>query len=161
MYLQSLIYDIMKRIISTLLICSMLLTSCTTTHKVSLRDEFVKQYVGLHHNEIIRILGAPSREAQDGLGGIILVYEDLIIKTKGGTVYTKYYSAVDTASAVNKLYTNLCLDANGVCYDVLTNRTMIVKEENKEGTRALLFTTIVAVLAGIGALIGTTLTRHK
>ena len=145
----------MKRFISTLLICSMLLTSCAPTHKVSLRDEFVKQYVGLSHNEIIRILGAPSRETQDGLGGIILVYEDLIIKSQGGSFRTKYYSGTDVTSGVNKLYTNLCLDANGICYDVLTNRTMSVKEENK----AVIFTAIICVLAGIGALIATSVTR--
>ena len=66
----------MKKISASLLLFSVLLSSCTVTNFISMKDELTSKFIGMQQHEIIKMLGAPNRETSDGLDGVIMVYED-------------------------------------------------------------------------------------
>lgn len=49
--------------------------SCSTTQKVYYNPTVIDSYVGATHQEIVEILGAPTREVSDGGSGYCLIYE--------------------------------------------------------------------------------------
>ena len=132
----------MKRFIASLVLCGVLLSSCTVTREVSMKDDLTKLFVGLKHHEIIKIMGAPSRETSDGLGGMILVYEDVVYES-----LTKHFGAssfINTTSSTS--YIHHYLNKEGTCYKIETNY-MKTKEDESASTTLGIIGTVFGVIA--------------
>lgn len=115
------------------------LSSCGTTY-VSVEPEANKTWVGKPHSEIVSTYGAPDREAEDGLGGKILIYEQGRVVETGvansaptygphfGGIYGFYYhmsEPINTSYTSEKTlevdYAHFFIDPQGICYQVKTN----------------------------------------
>ena len=93
----------MKKII-ILSIIVILLISC-----VSLRQQQLNTWLGVHKSELIRSWGPPNRTASDGKDGEILIYE----KTATRTFYN-YFGQLITQTITN--YTDMFVNNNGIIY---------------------------------------------
>ena len=134
-----------------ILIVVNLLLSCTTTKYVSMQSDYCKTYVGMSHNQIVSMLGAPDRETSDGLGGRILIYENFVQKSVATAENVNYYTRTYTPSVTTSTatsYTHIFIDSKSICYNVNTNHTKAVSERSAGKTVLLL----LSILAGAGLL---------
>lgn len=156
----------MKYIFVILLLVS--LSSCyTIRHTYSGNTH--QQCIGKSKNEILRIYGAPERIQDDGAGGSILVYEQLILTTfstanaagydRGATVGVDIYNmggkidasdsgAVQGSSindisqtSINKPNCMIFVNANNVVYDFKSNYGAFYKK-TKKLNKTLTFVTV-------------------
>ena len=108
-------------IIVGFIICAWM-TSCYTTQNVLLSSQELKEYyVGKTKQQLIQMMGPPTRETTDGGDGTILVYE----KNGGSTTkatYNEYLNTTYYNSTQNpNNYAWFYLDSKGVCTHVKTN----------------------------------------
>lgn len=119
-----------KKILS---ICAavLMLCSCSVSNVLFYKDNYVPvegrlndQFIGLGYADIVRANGAPTREASDGMGGIIYVYEESITEysaySREGVRNVPLYS--DAVAMTYRLYTEFYVDPDGMCYLVRSNR---------------------------------------
>ena len=133
----------MKKLIVILLIVSSLFTSCRTCSYVSLSQEYADKYVGLSHAQIVDYLGPPSREASDGKGGNILIYENLV-------AYHQKYKTKTYDTGKSEFYMNfihLYMTPDGICHKVDTNHEREVCESAPSGGFIALGVVLVAVIS--------------
>ena len=116
----------MKKLIAILLIVSSLFTSCRTCSYVSLSQEYNDLYIGLNYAQIVENLGPPSREASDGMGGNILIYENLMANHK--TSKSQNYDVGKSEFYMS--FIHLYMTPEGICHKVDTNHEREVCEEN-------------------------------
>ena len=135
----------MKRFIAALILCGILLSSCSATYEVSIKNDLTKLFVGLKHHEIIKIMGAPTRETSDGLGGLILVYED--VEYESISSFLKNSSVTNTKPIIG--YIHHYINKDGLCYNVETNYT-----KSKEDDSASIAMAIITSILGTAALVG-------
>ncbi len=141
----------MKNILALCLVCSLLLSSCTTTYQVSLEDDYTKRFVGMAYKDIVSQLGAPNRCESDGAGGTILVYENFQQQSIAiANPYTFLPTAV-SRSYTNTQYIQLYTNSENVCYKIKTNHTRIEKKPAPGRTAALIAGCVayVAILATV------------
>lgn len=148
----------MKKFTAFLILCSVLLSSCVTTYQVSLKEDLCKQFVGVTHNEIVRQMGAPNRQLPDGTGGTILIYEETIqhsVATASNVnpIARTYTPSVTTSSHTS--YVQFYINRNNTCYDVNTNKTKIITEQNpKAKKRGIIAGSILGALATCCLVVG-------
>lgn len=141
-----------------LLVTLFSLSSCyTTRHTYS--GNIHEQCIGKSKNEILRIYGTPERIQDDGAGGSILVYEQLIITTfsiaiaddydssaivgvdiynMGGKIDACLTGAVQGSSmneinqtSINKPNCKIFVNAHNVVYDFKSNYGALYKTTKK------------------------------
>ena len=138
----------MKRAIALLTLFGVLLSSCSTTYyTVSLKDELSSIFVGKKHSEVITTIGAPTREVSDGLGGTILVYEN--IKANSLT-YNFSQSISHTKTDIERGYIHCYINTDHTCYKIETNYTKALEKENTAG----LVWSIIGTILGVSAIAG-------
>ena len=99
------------------MLCSCM-TSCYTTQSVPLSSQELSQrYVGKTKQQLIQMMGPPTRETTDGGDGSILVYEanaGSTTKVKTTKVTDNYYiTRSNTTNQEN--YSWFYLNSKGVC----------------------------------------------
>ena len=151
----------MKRFL-ILIASAAMLCSCAVTQKlftspayVSAEPQLNARWQGSSYADIVRANGAPTRSAEDGLGGKIYVYEQ---------IYTVYDSesrksdisdriSTETTARTQRDFTEFYVDAGDKCYLVRSNAT--VQEGRRFSPVKTLFITefiIGSVLVAGGAI---------
>lgn len=122
--------------------------SCSSMIEVPVEPEANEYWQGKTHAEIIRTYGAPDREASDGAGGKIIIYETettTVTNYNNGPVYDGFYGFyyhmagpmnMSTRVETEVQYGHFYVGADGICYKVETNLTRQVdkkqyRKENK------------------------------
>ena len=126
----------MKKIL-LLLFTIIFACSCSTTYRAKLRDRDTNQYIGMTHQQLIQIHGAPVREMSDGGDGYILVFA-------GERVFS--YRASKYGGSVPEL--QCYMDADGRCY--------MIDTANIRSERAFSFgktILLLLVLSGLGIIV--------
>ncbi len=141
----------MKKFISFLVLCGVLLSSCSHVYQVSLKADLLKQFVGKKYNDIVRELGAPNRQMPDGSGGNILIYEETTQQSVATAHNINYMNRTYTpgmTTTSHTSYVQFYVDRNNTCYDVNTNKTKTVVEKNPKSKK-------VGIIVGsiLGALV--------
>ena len=139
----------MKKIIASLLLFSVLLSSCTVTNFISMKDELTSKFIGMQQHEIIKMLGAPNRETSDGLDGVIMVYED----SEAYSTTVMSYGYAFTRTRKNTEFLELYINKDKVCYDLNTNYT---RPEVETDAASTVFA-VIGGLLGAAALVGATI----
>lgn len=151
----------MKIRIFLTLILAALLSSCATIREITTVPRYSSAEPGLKANwlgasyaEIVVGNGAPSRVADDGLGGKIYIYEETSTVYNTVTREDVLNSVSSETTAENRReFTEFYVDANDICYNVRSNR------EVETGRRFSPFRTIfytgfgAAVVVGIAAAV--------
>ena len=101
-----------------LLLCVLQLTSCTTTQYVTV-NQHPYNFVGKTHQEVVMILGAPTREYSDGADGYILTFEGNKYVFSYGRKYVRNSDTMPTL--------NLYFNSDGVCTKGKVTNTEPVK----------------------------------
>lgn len=70
-------------------------------------------YVGKSYAQLIEEFGAPSRTTPDGLGGTILIYEDVTISSTG---YVSRYGSANMTSSKDVEFIHFYVDSSNNCY---------------------------------------------
>ena len=126
----------MKRFCFFMLIL-LLVTSCTSTYRVSMYPEISKSLIGRSHHSIVSAMGAPYRQTSDGAGGTILIYEDTTMHSIATAYNVNYYTGTYTPGVRTTSHTDyvyVYIHSQGKCYNVKTNLTKEVSEPNPVGT---------------------------
>lgn len=132
------------RIFASAVIATMALCSCSNMVQVSLEPDANAYWKGKTHSEIVQTYGAPDREASDGAGGMIIIYEqtETTVNTySNGPVYDGFYgfyyhmagpTSTEVSTEIN--YAHFYIGKDGICYKVCTNLTKEVdkKEFNEK-----------------------------
>ena len=143
----------MKRLLASVLLCCVLLSSCATTSQVSLQDDISRHFLGLKHNEIVMAMGAPTRETSDGATGKILIYEEVIPRdysAANANYIVRTYSPTVTGT---QSYVQFYIDKDNTCYNVITNYTKSVKTDNNQSVGVIILECLLgAVLGGLVGL---------
>lgn len=131
----------MKKVIFLLIsVASFLLASCSVTYE-SLEPYANKMWQGKTHAEIIQTYGAPTREVSDGMGGVILCYEqsravvNTTTDTPYGGLYGFYYhmaANTRTETTIETDFANFFIGKDKICYKVETNLKREVKDGDKK-----------------------------
>lgn len=160
--------------IATIVVVSCLLTSCSKTYmtyrQVSMLSDYTNMFVGKSHNDIVSALGAPDRQAPDGAGGSILIYEETTTTSTSNSVATAYNvnyfsktytpgTQTNTSVTQNTSYVHLFINKEGVCYNVKTNHQKTIAEEHERDREATkkywkIFGITMGASAGLGVIIG-------
>lgn len=114
----------------------LLACSCTTTYRAKLRSRETGLFVGMTHQELIQLFGAPVREMNDGGDGYILVFA-------GERVFS--YRASKFGGSVPEL--QCYMNANGRCYRIATANTTSDRAFSAGKTILLLL-----ILSGLGII---------
>lgn len=132
--------------------------SCSSISKLSHSasndfEEFSKQWEGTTHGDIVRAFGAPAREASDGEGGRILIYENIkhVTKTDVETYHGRFDPEIATTSNQDRSYREFFIDRDGKCYLVRTN----IPTSKTIWKKNILYTMAIAVPWAIAVVIGT------
>lgn len=142
---------VMKRfllIIVGIMLCTWM-TSCYTTQNVLLSSQELRErYNGKTRQEIIQMMGPPTRVTTDGGDGSILVYEEYVGSTTKVTstkvTDNNYISRYNTTSQEN--YSWFYMDSKGVCTNVKSNcLTKRAKAYNEKATVVLVTMSILTV----------------
>ena len=143
----------MKKFITSILLCSFLISSCSTTYLVSLQDDISKRFIGLKHSDIVMAMGAPTRETTDGATGKILVYEEIITKDISAAANANYIVRTYTPYATGlQSYVQFYIDKNNICYEVKTNYVKSVNEKKKNSVGMIILECLLGAI--IGGLVG-------
>jgi hypothetical protein len=118
----------MKRTI-TLLLFTLILVSCATTHRVRYSQKTLDGFVGKTHQELVEKLGAPTEQVSDGGEGYILVFE-------GSKELFKYSSTYATKSGTLPK-AQFFMNEDGVCQRVRADKTDSLRVTSVGGTIAL------------------------
>lgn len=118
--------------------CSFIVISILTTGCFSSRltpslieSSLTEKYVGQSSDVIISTWGAPIRTSPDGKGGTILVYEHNNFQ-KNSFISMPYVGTPDEDDEEEGLkgtYAQFFIDADGICYSVLTDLAYYKEEK--------------------------------
>ena len=140
----------MKKIVIVIVVGFMMcfwMTSCFTTQNVLLSNQEIRDYyVGKTKQQLIQMMGPPTRETTDGGDGSILVYESnggSTTKTTTTKVTDDYYiSRNKTTNQEN--YSWFYLNSKGICTSVKTNcLSKQAKAYDEKRTFLLVFSSMV------------------
>ena len=102
------------------------LSSCSILRS-GLQAPDTSYWYGKSRNAIMMSFGVPDREASDGAGGVVLVYEDIsTVTSKNGKKEKDYvtdepvYKSSESTYQVRR-FVEFFLDVDGSCYNVRTN----------------------------------------
>ena len=135
----------MKRVVALLTLLGVLFSSCSTTYTVSLKDDLSNIFIGKKHSEVIATMGAPTREVSDGLGGTILVYENV---EANSLTHHLSQSISYTKTRTQTEYIHCYINMENTCYKIDTNCT---KKAEKENTAGLVWS-IIGTILGVSAI---------
>ena len=127
---------VMKRIL-IILFFALLACSCTTTYKAKLRTESTRQYIGMSHQQLVQIFGAPAREMSDGGDGYILVFA-------GERVFS--YRASKFGGSIPEM--QCYMDADGRCKLI---KTANIKSERAFSAGKTIL--LLLILSGLGVIV--------
>lgn len=111
---------------------ALLLSSCSAIHNyvnmpvmIDAEPDLNAEWIGRPYSEIIRSYGAPTRTADDGIGGLIHVYEQLsttsTTTTSSNTTSITPSLTSETRTETHRQFTEFYVDSNNNCYLVRTN----------------------------------------
>ena len=126
------------------------LCSCSSYNNLSSSyktgtEYYNETYRGCSHADIVKVFGAPDRETSDGADGYILVYE-----TFHNSSYVDRFGYIENNTY--KRYIQFFMSADGICYNVRTNRNAPGNYSSAYSTIAAT-TGIIAGITGLGLLI--------
>ena len=135
------------------------LTSCGTMKTVSCASDYNEAFVGQSHNDIVTLLGPPTRQVTDGNGGLILCYEESIQHSTMVAENVNPYRGTYTPGVLTEnltSYVHFYINGKGSCYYVKTNHTKDVWVEANRGEKKAIWwvigcTSAVCLLALLGA----------
>lgn len=116
------------------LVVLLTMVSCSTTQRISRLSEYTATYVGKTHNDIVLMVGVPTRQVSDGAGGTILCYEESVQRTVATAENVNPISGTYTPGALTGTqtsYVNFYINKEGICYNVDTNHTKLVTVESE------------------------------
>lgn len=103
------------------------LSSCSILRSSQSQGPDTSYWYGKSRNAIMMSFGIPDREASDGAGGVVLVYEDISTVTSKNSKKEKnfvtdepVYESSETVSQIRR-YAEFFLDGENYCYNVRTN----------------------------------------
>ena len=103
------------------------LSSCSILRSSQPQAPDTSYWYGKSRNAIMMSFGIPDREASDGAGGVILVYEDIhTVTSKNSTKEKDYvtnepkYKSSETTSQV-RCFVEFFLNMDDSCYNIRTN----------------------------------------
>ena len=140
-FLRTIIHSNMRNfcLLNALLGMLVLFNSCgTTSHVLSMHDEYANLYVGRTYQDILLALGAPDRETSDGANGSVLIYEDEMTLTTTKATKENYNIHAGTyvpgsrsSSTTITSFLHLFINENKICYNLKTNHTKEVIEKRQ------------------------------
>lgn len=145
----------MKRFHRILMLFSALalLSSCSTVGKLftspsyePVEESLCDLWYGRPASELLEAYGIPDRQMEDGLGGSIFVYEEVLTEYaayNGGTGLN--HINTQTKALTYRNFTEFYLDQDLICYNVQSNRL----EENGRKFSPLKTLGITALLSGL------------
>ncbi len=103
------------------------LSSCSILRSSQSQVPDTSYWYGKSRNAIMMSFGIPDREASDGAGGVVLVYEDISTVTSKNSKKEKnfvtdepVYESSETVSQVRR-FAEFFLNMDDSCYNIRTN----------------------------------------
>lgn len=113
----------MKARIISLLIITLLASSCSLLRFQALEEEYNKTWTGRSYAEIVEEFGAPDRIVPDGKDGSIAVYEKFTTTTQTdvNTHFGYFDPDYTTTVSSDKIYKQFFIGSDDICYKVKSN----------------------------------------
>lgn len=157
-------FSLKKSPIAAVCAMVMLVSSCGSAKLVPAEEEYNNAWKGRTHAEIVQTYGAPNRSESDGQGGIILVYETVVISTTTSSNAGLGMYAPDhftSRSSSSEQYVHFFLDSNDYCYLVKTNKALPGGQREEQIRRNMYFLVGGALAASLLIIISGTMRVHS